>query len=128
MNIGTGMNDVFELIRAEPGAPQTRLERRGPRRFSLSLEMKIVDINGQPVARMARTRNMSSGGGVSFLCGESLSVGSIIRYFVTLAAPPQLVRLSGAGRVVRCIEREAAAKGEAFEIAVTMDTYQISRE
>jgi len=128
MNIGTGMNDVLEFVRAEPGAPPTGVDRRGPRRFSLSLEMKIVEINSQPVARIARTRNLSSGGGVSFLCGESLSVGSIVRYFVTLSPPPQLVRLSGAGRVVRCVERQPCAKGEAFEIAVTMDNYQISRE
>lgn len=128
MNIGTGMNDVIELIRAEPGAPQPRVDRRGPRRFSLSLEMKIVEINGEPVARMARTRNLSSGGGVSLLCGESLSVGSVVRYFVTLSPPPQLVRLSAAGRVVRCIDHQSDVKGEAFEIAVTMDSYQISRE
>lgn len=127
MNVSTGMNDLLELV-PEAGVSPSGVDRRGQRRFSLSLEMKIVEINGQPVARVARTRNVSSGGGVSFLCGESLSVGSIIRYFVTLSAPPQLVRLSGAGRVVRCIERQPPAKGETFEIAVTMDNYQISRE
>lgn len=123
MNISTGIDDVLEFT-----GPRKGVDRRGQRRFSLSLEMKIVDINGQPVVHMARTRNLSSGGGVSFLCGESLSVGSVIRYFVTLSPPPQLVRLSGAGRIVRCVERSTDVKNESFEIAVTMDTYQISRE
>jgi hypothetical protein len=124
MNIDTGMNDVLEFIGAQPAGA----DRRGPRRFSLSLEMKIVEINGEPVVRMARTRNLSSGGGISFLCGEPLGVGSIVHYFVTLLAPPQLVRLSGAGRIVRCIERHPFAKGESFEVAVTMENHQISRE
>ena len=75
--------------------------------------------------RTERTRDISSGG-VCFLSGEAVEVGSRIEYVITLSGGNPRVRIRCLGIVLRTSKQLSVQDGS-FEVAVTMERYQFVR-
>jgi hypothetical protein len=100
------------------------MERRKQRRQSVAFPLEIFQVGEEPIFRVETTRDMSSGGGVSFYSSESLPLGSKVKYRLTLSGGSRPVVIDCVGRVLRCGAAPSAMAKAPYEIAVTMESYR----
>jgi hypothetical protein len=97
-------------------------ERRQRTRVAVEMPIRVLTVDGVEVDWSARTRNISSGGGVCFACPHPLRPGQQVGYEVTLSQGVAPVRIACSGLVVRSIPETGPES--AFETAVTMVRYR----
>ena len=93
------------------------MENRKNQRFELRLPFELIRSGHRFNYVQGLTLNVSSSG-VLFEASESMAVGDIIEYFITLPTgqnPDEDVRLRCMGKVTRSHERYAAATMERYE-------------
>ena len=103
-------------------------DQRRHRRFELRLPLELVRAGSSEVSETAETRNLSSGG-VLFITGQTLAVGSPIEYFITLPSDQnEGIRLHCVGKVVRrqLVTAENGTE-EPTAIAATLERYEFLR-
>ena len=88
----------------------------------MQLPLQIVKLGVQPVDRLQKTRDISSGG-VCFLSPVNIEVGERIEYVITLSGENPPVRIRCLGKVLRSVQNAAGD----FDVAVTMERYQFVR-
>jgi hypothetical protein len=84
-----------------------------------------LQVGGQKVDRIEKTRDISSGG-VCFTSPLGVAVGGRIEYLITLSGSHPPVRIRCLGKVLRSSQPPAPSSPE-FEVAVTMERYQFVR-
>lgn len=97
------------------------IENRKNQRFELRLPFELVRSGHRSNRLQGQTLNLSSNG-VMFEVDQSLAVGEIIEYFITLPTgqnPDEDVRLRCMGKVIRSHENFAAATMERYEFVRT---------
>jgi PilZ domain len=105
-------------------------EQRRTKRFDIQLPLEIQRSGSQRVARIGRTRNISSGG-VLFTSDAQVEVGGVIEYIVNLpGGPGGPVSLRCLGKVLRLERLGNSASGapqSSFAIAATLERYEFQR-
>ena len=91
----------------------------------MQLPLQIVQVGGQKVDRVEKTRDISSGG-VCFVSPLDVEVGHRIEYLITLSGSHPPVRIRCLGKVLRS-SQPPVPSGPEFEVAVTMERYQFVR-
>lgn len=100
-------------------------EQRRSQRFQLALPLTLVRSSRGEINRLGETRNVSSTG-VYFVVGETVELGSLLEFVVTLpdeismAGPVQLVCR---GKVTRVEQQEESRVG----VAATIERYEFLR-
>jgi hypothetical protein len=102
------------------------LDQRRAHRYRLQLPLRIVQLGGQKVNRIEKTRDISSSG-VSFLSPTNVEVGGRIEYLITLSVSNPSVRIRCLGKVLRSSPPSVQDSSKEFEVAVTMERYQFVR-
>lgn len=97
------------------------IENRKNQRFELRLPFELIRSGHRSNIAQGQTLNLSSNG-VMFEIDQTLPVGEIIEYFITLPTgqnPDEDVRLRCMGKVMRSHETFAAATMERYEFVRT---------
>lgn len=97
------------------------IDNRTNQRFDLRLPFELVRAGNRVSYAQGMTLNLSSSG-VLFEADQTLAVGEIIEYLITLPTgqhPSEDVRLRCMGKVIRSHERYAAATMERYEFLRT---------
>ncbi len=101
-------------------------EQRRSQRFQLTMPMTLVRGTRGEINKIGETRNVSSNG-VFFVLSESIELGSLLEFVITL---PEEITLAGAvrllckGKVTRIEQQEDALVG----VAATIERYEFLRE
>ena len=101
-------------------------EQRRSQRFELSLPLTLIRGGRGEVSRTGETRNLSSCG-VYFVVPETLELGSLLEFIVTLPAEISIVgpvRLLCKGKVTRVEQKDDSLIG----VAATIERYEFLRE
>jgi len=99
------------------------LEQRRTQRYKLQLPLQIVQVGDERMNRVARTRDISSGG-VCFTSRNQIDVGGRIEYLITLSGSNPPVRIRCLGKVLRSYNPSGDGQ---FEVAATMERYSFVR-
>jgi hypothetical protein len=100
-------------------------DNRKNQRFELRLPFELVRSGNRGQFIHGVTMNLSSSG-VLFEAEQSLPVGEIIEYYISLPTghnPEEDVRLRCMGKVIRSHDRYAAATMERYEFVRTRPTH-----
>ncbi len=96
----------------------------------MQLPLEVQRAGSQRMARVGRTRNISSGG-VLFTFDVPVEVGGVIEYTVNLpGVPGRLLSLRCLGKVLRAEKVTESAPGNplsSFAIAATLERYEFQR-
>lgn len=95
------------------------MERRSAARFKLKLRVDILEVDGEPVQVVGKTRDMSSAG-VNLTAPVRIERGSQVVYTIRLSESPPPVYIRCNGVVVRTQPRGTAGS---HEIVLTMQKY-----
>ncbi len=95
------------------------LDQRRTQRYKLQLPLYIFQLGDERINRMAKTRDISSGG-VCFQFASEVEVGGRIEYMITLSGSNPPVRIRCLGKVLRS---QKGGSDAPYEVAVTMERY-----
>lgn len=100
-------------------------EQRRSKRFELKLPLELLGTGGYIIGAPCETKNVSSGG-VLFRTTETMDIGDLIEYQITLSPTSpssKPIKLHCRGKVVR---RQINGSG-ATNIAATLERYEFVR-
>ena len=95
------------------------MERRSAARFKLKLRVDILEVDGDPVRVVGKTRDMSSAG-VNLRSPVRIERGSRVVYTIRLSENPPPVYIRCNGVVVRT---QPLGTAGSHEIVLTMEKY-----
>jgi PilZ domain-containing protein len=122
----TTPHDAGPVAENRTGAAQPG-ERRRRARQQVELPLAILRIAGERIERHETTRDISSGGGVSFRSTQPLSVGDAVEYTIVLSGGNAPITIYCCGKVNRCT-RDRAGDSATLDIAMTMERYRFMLE
>lgn len=104
----------------------TQKEKRRSHRYEAKLPLLVTEVNGRPANWTAQTCDIGAGG-VRFIAGKQLQVGSSIEYVITLSDYNPPASICCTGDVLR-VNHHVTSAGNYYEVATTMRSYVFTRQ